>query len=157
MLRKLLAALTMVIASQTGHAQLHPLNEATVDIIGHSLGAGFTYRRTLDYSYMNHWHGFVTVGATNGLLSNYVGLGYRYGDEYCIELEALAGYNSLFGRRLRKDDPNAIRSGLSYGAHINLGAFTFDHYTARMMIGYHHFQDGYPQFILGMQVGRFFD
>lgn len=157
MLRKLLIALILMSFSFSGKAQLHPLNEATVDIIGHSLGAGFTYRRTLDVSYLNHWHGFVSVGATNGMISNYVGFGYRYGDEYAIEFEALAGYNSLFGRRLEKDDPNAIRNGISFGGHVNLGSFSFDHYSARVMIGYHHFQDGYPQFILGMQVGRFFD
>lgn len=157
MLRTTLVALGLMAFSLQGRAQMHPLNEAVVDIIGHSLGGGFTYRRTLDYSYMNHWHGFVSVGATNGMLSNYVGFGYRYGDEYCLEFEALAGYNSLFGRRLEKADPNAIQSGLSFGGHVNLCAFTVDDYSARVLIGYHHFQDGYSQFVLGMQVGRFFD
>lgn len=156
-MKKILPALILSLLCWDANAQLHPLNEATVDLIGHSLGAGGTYRRTLDVSYMHHWHGFITVGATSGMISNYVGFGYRYGDRWFIEIEPLVGYNSLYGLRLRRDNPEAIQNGFSYGAHINLGSFTSDDYSARMMIGYHMFQENYGQFILGMQVGRFFD
>lgn len=156
-MKTLVLAVLCAAFSLTSSAQLHPLNEVGADLLGHAMGFGITYRRTLDVTHMHHWHGFISTGVTNGMLSNYVGFGYRHGTDWFIEFEGLAGYNSLYGIRRRKDDPNEIRSGLSYGGHVNLGRITIDNYSARVTIGYHHFQANYGQFILGMQVGMFFD
>lgn len=131
-------------------------NEFTVELIGHSLGAGATYRRTLDITHMHEWHGMVSTGITSGLFSAYSGLGYRFGGDWFMEIEALAGWNEKFGRRLRKEDPLDIQSGFSVGAHLSLGNFTIRHYSARVVIGAHYFQNDYTQFILGMHVGRLF-
>ncbi len=143
-------------------AQLNSLNEGSVEILGHSLGGGFTYRRTLDMSHYNEWHGLLSTGITSGMYSSYVGLGYRRmfyikSMDYFLEVQVLGGYNQLYGLRREKADVNAIQSGLSYGAHLNIGHITIDNYSVRITTGYHFFQNQYGQFILGMQVGRFFD
>ncbi len=75
LLRALLLLLTFLFA-QPAQAQ-KSLNEGSVEIMGHSLGLGFSYRRTLDMTYYNEFHGLLSTGITSGLFSSYVGMGYR--------------------------------------------------------------------------------
>lgn len=156
-MKYLYLALFLSLFSFSAPAQLHPFNEISADLLGHSLGVGGTYRRTLDVNRLSHYHGLFSLGITSGMLSNYVGFGYRYGEEWFFEIEGLAGYNSIYGARKRVDNPSRIQSGLSYGGHVNFGSVTIDDYIVRLQLGYHHFQTNYGKFILGMQVGVFFD
>lgn len=155
---KILYALlfTFLLSGFNANAQLHPLNEGSVELLGHSLGFGVSYRRTLDVTYRNEWHGLLSTGVTNGMFSSYAGLGYRRGTDYYVEFEALGGFNQLFGLRKEKDDPTRIQSGFSFGVHVNWGLFTYDDYSIRLTTGYHLFQSNYHQPIISMQVGRFF-
>lgn len=137
-------------------AQIRPFNEFNVELLGHSLGLGVNYRRTLDMDHFNEVHGLFSAGITNGMISSYVGFGYRRGMDWFAEFEIIGGYNSLYGLRLEKDHPDLIQSGLSFGAHINWGAISFGDYSARLTTGWHVYQSNYHQFILGMTVGKFF-
>lgn len=139
-----------------GFSQTKKFNEFNVELLGHSLGLGANYKRTLDVSYMNEFHGLFSAGITNGMFSSYAGFGYRRGDLWFVEFEALGGYNSLYGLRRERGDLTQIRSGMSFGAHVNFGTVTFDDYSARLTIGWHVYQSNYQQFILGMTVGRLF-
>lgn len=151
-----LFALVFLFATE-GRAQgMRPLDEGNVEIMGHSLGLGFNYRRTLDVSYRNEWHGLVSAGITNGMYSIYFGMGYRRGTDWFVEPEIVGGYNGLFGLRLDKEATEEIKGGISFGAHLNWGSITIHDYSIRITTGYHIFQENHGQFILAMQVGRFF-
>lgn len=113
-------------------------------------------------TYYNEFHGLLSTGITSGLFSSYVGMGYRRmvyirSHDYFFEFQVLGGFNQLYGLRREKEDVTAIQSGFSMGAHMNIGHTTIDGYSVRITTGYHLFQQQYGQFILGMQVGKFFD
>lgn len=152
---RLYVLLVLIGFSLTSKAQLNPFNEFSVELLGHTLGLGMDYRRTLDIGRNYEFHGLFSAGITSGMVSSYAGFGCRWGMDWFAEVEVLTGYNSLYGLRLKSMNETSIQNGLSWGAHVNWGAVTLGEYTARLTTGYHVYQSNYGQFILGMTVGRF--